>query len=43
MLKKALFVLILALQAAAVCNVSVAENPWPVCLPCPGDPPNTAR
>ena len=35
MLKKVLFVLILALQAAAVTNVASADWPWPLCAPCP--------
>ena len=37
MIKKAFFVLLLALQAAAICSVATADNPFPVCYPCPGD------
>jgi len=37
MLKKVLFILALALQVAAVSTVATADNPWPVCYPCPGD------
>ena len=35
MLRKLLFVAILALQAAVVCNVATADYPWPICPPCP--------
>lgn len=38
MLKKVLFVLILALQAAAIVNVAVADSPFPNCYPCPAGP-----
>ena len=34
MIKKMLFVLILALQLAAVTNVASADWPWPTCYPC---------
>lgn len=34
MLKKMLFVLMLALQTAAVTNVASASWPWPLCMPC---------
>ena len=35
MLKKIVFVVILALQCAAVCSVATADMPWPTCGPCP--------
>jgi hypothetical protein len=35
MLKRILFVAILALQAGAVVSVASASQPYPVCLPCP--------
>jgi hypothetical protein len=35
MLKKMLFVLMLALQATAVTGIATAEFPLPLCFPCP--------
>jgi hypothetical protein len=35
MLKRLFFILMLALQAAAVTNVASADWPWPLCAPCP--------
>jgi len=35
MVRRILFVTILAIQAAAVCGVASADNPFPTCLPCP--------
>ena len=37
MLKKIMFVLVLALSASTVTSVASADNPWPLCYPCPGD------
>ena len=34
MLKRILFVLMLALQGAAVTGVASADGPWPQCFPC---------
>jgi hypothetical protein len=39
MLKRILFVMLLALQAATVVSVATADSPFPECAPCPGDPP----
>jgi hypothetical protein len=38
MLKKILFALLLAVQAATVVSVATADSPIPDCGPCPGDP-----
>lgn len=40
MIKKVLFVIVLALQAAAIVNIAVADSPYPNCMPCPS---GTAR
>lgn len=37
-MKKALLVLILALQFAGVVSVASAHSPFPECLPCPSTP-----
>jgi hypothetical protein len=37
MIKKVLFVLVLAVQVAVVCSAGAPENPIPQCLPCPGE------
>ena len=34
MLKRIFFVVMLALQAAAVTGVASADLPWPECFPC---------
>jgi hypothetical protein len=34
MIRRILFVVVLALQAAAVTNIASAEWPWPLCAPC---------
>jgi hypothetical protein len=34
MLKRIFFVVMLALQAAAVTSVASADIPWPTCYPC---------
>lgn len=40
MVKKILFILVLAAQFVAVANnVVSAENPWPNCYPCTDPPP----
>ena len=38
MLKKLFFALLLALQFSAVSGVAVAEDPFPLCLPCDAPP-----
>jgi hypothetical protein len=37
MIKKVLFVVVLAVQVAVVCSAGAPENPIPQCLPCPGE------
>jgi len=37
MVKRLVFVAILALQLFAVTSVATADSPWPCCLPCSGD------
>lgn len=36
MIKKTLFVLMLALQLTAVATVASADPDWPLCFPCDG-------
>jgi hypothetical protein len=43
MLKKALLVLVLALQFGVIAGRSLAYDPEPGCGPCPEDPPVAVR
>ncbi len=38
-MKKALLILVLALQFAGIAGIATASAPWPSCYPCPEDGP----
>ena len=43
MLKRIALTVLIAVQFAVVCGVASADLPWPVCGPCPADPPASVQ